>query len=1502
MTRPAVDFVVRGEQVAPVFLQFRDELPDAFGGENGCGHFPHQRQGRFFKILASAFLGWRAGEKALLSGPFVEERQPRLDVLDWQMKDTAVLAFQQFGRVPLHGFEIGNRFLAQMRILSKNSSIARAFAGSDRLRLHPRIQLVEAHGSKGVRIESQFAQQRFVFRAFASGPGVVAVGEHLEQERVGLIAIFGRLIRGGLHQPRFEVTPGGDELRQAQKQSHGKFAATFLVRDVQNGCAQCLDRPIVRRHHRGIADVIEGVLDIGRAESQRSETVFGKHGLGEREKAVFIRGHTVEAAIAARLDRLPGESRAALEAAAAIGSTFWVPVLAWVLGNNELGEILPALADAGLIEPGDEQEWSFRHPLFQTVAGSATSEARRAELAQRVGEAIELSETARRRATALFADVQGFASLAEQAGEAEAYEIVGACLRLLDAIVVKHGGHVEKHLGDCVIAVFGAPVAIENAPRAAVNAALEMRRAVREYGERRGVAQPLQVHSGINTGSVIADPRKSAGTSDLPVFGDVVNIASRLKDKAPAGEIWVGPETQRATRDDFEYRPLEPLALKGKREPVAVYALLSSDERLQRRRVGTGAISSPLVGRDSEFAQVRERLAALAHGESGVVTLRADAGLGKSRFLDEVRALPEAQASLWLEGRSTMTGRGQHHHLFVELLRGWAKIGSDEDGAYTKLSGALTQLLGDEAAELLPFLATLMNVPLDETDRRRVQSVQDEARARLLERAVVRVFAKLASERPLLLVFDDLHWADGSSIDVLCELLRAGAVAPTLFLLATRPHPAETSGRVFEFLAEARPDAIHIEFPPLAADAAAQLLDNLFRDGHMPLASRESILAQVGGNPFFAEEVVRALVDSGIVEVREGRLFATERIHTAVIPGTVEETIQARLDRLPPERRRVLETAAVIGTRFWAPVLAEVIGKDTVDETLHALADTGVVAQDDAAAWSFPHPLVQEVTYGTTLRARREDLHRRVGEALELWLTDRVPGYHAMLAFHFGRGRDLERAESYLFRAGAEAAGSAASNEALGFFREAAALYFQLHGDGGDPAKKAQLEKNLGMALMNRGQLAEAVESFGKALDHLGDPVSRQPAELYSKLVWDLGNVAVGLYLPRRGARVAANDVQREQIDIRFRRGLAQTTTAPGPVILADTVATLRRLERVDPQSVPEAGGIYSGAIAIFSYGGVSFALGQRILDRARAVVEGGNVRETMLYYRLMGWIHYYLSGDWSPAHDIDEALLEEGLRYGRLWEVQTFLDLDGERCVHRGDWDGAARRLDALAAFNEQFRHGTAMAAHRAITAYLHLERREVPEALAAIDRYYRDHAEASFQLQALGMMAKIHALGGDLAAAGQALARADELMERAGEQPPFHRSRYDLARLLVDVARLDAGIDVRAAARSAVRARRAALRGAAKVAARRPEVFRLVGTLALLRGRRRNALALFERSAAAAEKLGMGPELARTWLEAARRGVRLRGRDAEACRAEARRLFAAHGLAAELATAVQP
>jgi hypothetical protein len=603
----------------------------------------------------------------------------------------------------------------------------------------------------------------------------------------------------------------------------------------------------------------------------------------------------------------------------------------------------------------------------------------------------------------------------------------------------------------------------------------------------------------------------------------------------------------------------------------------------------------------------------------------------------------------------------------------------------------------------------------------------------------------------------------------------------------------------------------------------------------------------------------------------------------------------------------------VIGGSFFVPVLAEVVEKNSLHELLPELDAAGLVAPVSGAAdgqeYRFKHPLIQEVVYDTILRGRREELHRKVAEAIEIWLTDRAPGYYAMLAYHYGRGRDLERAEEYLLRAGDEAARSAASNEALNFFRLAAEFYFQLHGDGGEPAKKAQLEKNVAMALMNRGELGKAVEHFSAALAHLGDPAGRprSRAALYRGFAVDLAAVSASLYGLGSSRRPPATPEQRERIDLRFRRGLAQTTTAPEFVF--DTLATLRLLDRVDPHSIPDAGGIYAGAIGIFSYGGVSFALGRRVLARAREVVEGGDVRELRLYYQLMKWIHHYLEGDWSAEHDIDEETLQEGLRYGRLWEVQTYLDLHGKRCIDRGEFARARERLVELADFAERYRHDVANAAHQAGLALLHLERRELGAARLAAERYHQDHEEPAFQLLALGIQARARQLAGEPVTAEAILGRAAELRARAGRLPPFHLSLYAGARLFVEVAQLEAA--VAAGDRSAIRlylhrARRTApdaLRAVAKVAARRPEVYRLAGTIAWLRGRRSAARAWWARSAEEAERLGTAPELGRTARELARRladprgGDVVLGKDAAAWREQAREIFEAHELGRDLA-----
>jgi hypothetical protein len=589
--------------------------------------------------------------------------------------------------------------------------------------------------------------------------------------------------------------------------------------------------------------------------------------------------------------------------------------------------------------------------------------------------------------------------------------------------------------------------------------------------------------------------------------------------------------------------------------------------------------------------------------------------------------------------------------------------------------------------------------------------------------------------------------------------------------------------------------------------------------------------------------------------------------------------------------------ASALGASFEPEVLGEVLGKDGLGERLAALADSGLLLAGEHR-YEFKHPLIQEVAYDSIVEARRVPLHRRIGEAIEATLSERAPGYHARLAYHYGRGRDAERAEEHLFRAGEEAARASASNEALHFFQEASVLYLALHGAGGDPQKKARLAAQVARAQSNRGHLLEAVSHYDQALGHLGE---RTPGRI--ELALRLPPLALGLlarlYFPARRLR-PASEREREIIRLMYDRAQAETTTQPTRFVY-DTMRVLRKLQRVDPASVEKAGGIFASAVGTFAFGGVSFAVGHRFLARAEPLVVEDDRREVLLL-GMMRFLLHLLEGDWSDAHGLPAALVEEGLGIGALWEVANFLDLDAERRIYRGEFARAREQIGEIARIADLFQYDLARASHEALTTYLHLERGELEAALVSAERYLEEHAEDSFQVLALGARAKAEVGLGRLDAASETLARAERVIARSGSLLPFHRSSYLRSRALLDVARLEAegggGRAPRALRQAARRSVGRALAVARVVASRRPETHRLAGTAAWLEGRHRRAQRSWQRGLDAAEALGAWPEWARIAAEAAARlasgqgPARFAGADAAAWQARARERFAALGL----------
>jgi class 3 adenylate cyclase/tetratricopeptide (TPR) repeat protein len=1116
----------------------------------------------------------------------------------------------------------------------------------------------------------------------------------------------------------------------------------------------------------------------------------------------------------------------------------------------------------------------------------------------------------RRQATVLFADISGFTAMSERMDPEDVTALVNACFAMLEEVVGAHGGHVDKYIGDCIMALFGVPNALEHAARQAVNAAIEMRRRLAAMNQEKHLPQPLGIHVGINSGLVVAGHVGGATKRDFTVMGDTVNLASRLKDAAPSdGAIWVGMQTWRDTRGDFEYRELPALTVKGKADPVLAYEVLSKHERVHRARPGRGErmIFSDLIGRDRELDTLAAALADLRGGTGGIMTLVGDPGLGKSRLVAELCGRASTEGILWLEGRSLAVGTNLAFHPFVDLLRQWAGIGDEagDEAAAQKLEDAVRRVVGDDADETHPFVATLMGMRLGGRHAERVRGIEGEALEKLIAKAVRDLFHRLAATAPVVCVFEDVHWADQSSVKLLEGLFRLVREVPLLVLQVMRPDYAQTGQRLRRSATETHPGHHReIALERLSEQQADALVQSLLKVENLPWPVRASIVRKTEGNPFFIEEVLRSLIDEGVL-VQQGEGFRVAGdVASVIIPGTIQEVIMARIDRLPEATRQLLQLISVVGRNAPQRIVADVVkGSVDLEWQLGYLKKRQLLSSrqtGDETEYVFKHALAQETIYESILQKTRKDLHRQVAHSIETQFADRLVEFYGMLAYHYSRAESLEKAEEYLFKAGDEAARSAASSEALDLFREASRVYLLLHGEGGDPLRKAKLEENIGLALLNTGALTESIQYFDRSLAHLGDRSAEKSRRVGLPFAGDFVACLAGLYRGKRSRRVVApDDPERRILQVRYNRTKAQTTSDPQGLFF-DYFGTIRRANALDPVSIAdEACGLYSGFACLWAYSGLSFRMSERCLGIARGLVRGDDVKDNYVY-RLMQFVHDYLRGNWDDAREIPDDLVERAARYGQVWDVHTYLGLNCERKVCRGDFAGAREYVQRFERLIETYGFDFATSNLTFMTAFLLLEEGHLDAAREAIDRYCSGRHEAALQVLGLSTRARIDVLAGAGTEAETTLAEVERILPRAGRLPPYHESAYRMSRALLDVTRLEAEAGTPAARRRRRSARRSVARAttvAGRIARERVEAFRLAGRLHWLGGRRRKALARFEEGLAEGERLGARPALARLHAEIAARldtggDLKVAGGDAAAHHARAAALADEIGL----------
>jgi class 3 adenylate cyclase/tetratricopeptide (TPR) repeat protein len=612
-----------------------------------------------------------------------------------------------------------------------------------------------------------------------------------------------------------------------------------------------------------------------------------------------------------------------------------------------------------------------------------------------LAEAPPAAAEERKVVSVLFVDLVGFTAASEHADPEDVRSRLRPYHARVKQEIERFGGNVEKFIGDAVMAVFGAPVAHEDDPERAVNAALRVLAAVEDL--------ELSVRAAINTGEAVVTLGARPAEGEAMVAGDVVNTAARLQQYAPVDGVVVGETTYRATKDLFEYEPLEAIQAKGKAEPVRLW-----HAKAARRRFGVDVepvAQTPLIGRDDDLAVLQSTFArTLRESSTQLVTITGEPGVGKTRLTTEFRRWVDDQPEIvfWRQGRSLPYGEGITFWALGEMVKAQAGIleSDSPDDAGAKLRVAVVEVTqdDDEREWLESSLAPLVGAGDG-------KAASPEASYGAWQRFLEGV----AAQRPLIAVFEDLHWADEQLLAFVEHLVDWSTGVPLLVLCTARPELYERSPG----WGGGKRNSNTIALSPLGPENTARLLSALMQRAVLPAETQARLIEHAGGNPLYAEEFVRMLADRGLL-TPEGEL----RDADIPVPDNVQALIAARLDTLAPERKTLLHDAAVVGKVFWSGAVAAMSGMDdqSVRAGLHELARKELVRSvressvKDQAEYAFWHALVRDVAYAQIPRALRATKHVAAAQWIERMAGDRVTDHAELLAHHYDRALELTRA------------------------------------------------------------------------------------------------------------------------------------------------------------------------------------------------------------------------------------------------------------------------------------------------------------------------------------------------------------------------------------------------------------------------------------------------------------------------------------------------------------
>jgi class 3 adenylate cyclase/predicted ATPase len=685
-------------------------------------------------------------------------------------------------------------------------------------------------------------------------------------------------------------------------------------------------------------------------------------------------------------------------------------------------------------------------------------------LAEKILTSKSALEGERKQITVLFADLKGSMELLADRDAEQARKLLDPVLEHMMEAVHRYEGTVNQVMGDGIMALFGAPLAHEDHAVRACYAALRMQESVKRYSEgvRRTEGIPIQIRVGLNSGEVVVRSIGSDLKMDYTAVGQTTHLAARMEQMATPGSILVAPETLRLAEGFVQVKPLGPINVKGLSEPVEVYEITGAGPVRSRLQAAAARGLTRFVGRTAEFETLCQALKRARAGRGQVVALVGEPGVGKSRLFWEFTHSPRTVGWLILESGSVSYGKATAYLPVIDLLKAYFTIEDRDDvrKIREKVTGKLLTL--DKSLEpALPAFLTLFDVAVED---QQWQSLDPPQRRQRTLDAITRLLLRESQVQPLLLVIEDLHWIDSETQAFLDSLTETLPTARLLLLVNYRPEYQHSWGGK-TYYGQLRID-------PLLPESAGELLDGLLgADAHMqPL--KQLLIERTEGNPFFLEESVRTLVETKVLVGEQGNYSLTKPIEGTQIPATVQAVLAARIDRLLPEEKRLLQSAAVIGKDI-PFVLLQAIADQSDDELRKALTSLQAAeflyqtALFPDLEYTFKHALTHEVAYGTLLQDRRRTLHTRIVETTERLYGDRLVEQVERLADHAVRGEVWDKAVRYLREAGTKAFSRSANIEAVGYFTRALEVVEMLSLSGERKKQELALLVALGPALQS---------------------------------------------------------------------------------------------------------------------------------------------------------------------------------------------------------------------------------------------------------------------------------------------------------------------------------------------------------------------------------------------------------------------------------------------------